>query len=67
MPEVRSIAQLGNRLRVLMPRDAAEPERRIAAALAESNPSAAVQRVGASLEDVFVAATQLRAQAERAA
>ncbi len=67
VPEVRSIAQLGNRLRVLMPRDAVEPERRIAAALAESNPSAAVQQVGASLEDVFVAATQLRARAERAA
>jgi ABC-2 type transport system ATP-binding protein len=67
VPEVRSIAQLGNRLRVLMPRDAAEPERRIAAALAASNPSAAVQQVGASLEDVFVAATRLRARAERAA
>ncbi len=67
VPEVRSIAQLGNRLRVLMPRDAVEPERRIAAALAERNPSAAVQQVGASLEDVFVAATQLRARAERAA
>ena len=67
VPEVRSIAQLGNRLRVLMPRDAAEPERRIAGALAESNPAASVQQVGASLEDVFVAATQLRARAERAA
>ena len=67
VPEMRSIAQLGNRLRVLMPRAAAEPERRIANALAESNPSAAVQQVGASLEDVFVAATQMRARAERAA
>ena len=67
LPEVRSIAQLGNRLRVLMPRDAAEPERRIAAALAADNAGASVQRVGASLEDVFVAATQLRARPERAA
>ena len=67
VPEVRSIAQLGNRLRVLMPRDAVEPERRIQSALAADNAGASVQRVGASLEDVFVAATRLRARAERAA
>ena len=67
VPDVRSIAQLGNRLRVLMPRDAAEPERRIEAALAADNAGASVQRVGASLEDVFVAATRLRTRAERAA
>jgi ABC-2 type transport system ATP-binding protein len=66
VPEVRSIAQLGNRLRVLMPRDAIEPERRLQAALAPDNASASVQRVGASLEDVFVAATRLRADSEAA-
>jgi ABC-2 type transport system ATP-binding protein len=58
--EVRSIAQLGNRLRVLMPKTAAEPERRLRAALAPDNAGASVERVGASLEDVFVAATRLR-------
>jgi len=58
--EVRSIAQLGNRLRVLMPRTAVEPERRLREALAPDNAGASVERVGASLEDVFVAATRLR-------
>ncbi len=67
---VRSVAQLGNRLRVLLPRGTPEPERLIRAALADGNPGASVERVGASLEDVFVAATRLRsdgAQPERAA
>ncbi len=71
IPAVRSVAQLGNRLRVLMPRDAVEPERQLKAALAPENAAASVERVGASLEDVFVAATRLRngasAAAERAA
>ncbi|MGQ0385277.1 MAG: ABC transporter ATP-binding protein [Gammaproteobacteria bacterium] len=58
--EVRSIAQLGHRLHVLMFRGAPEPERRIAAALASHCPDARVERVGASLEDVFVAATRLQ-------
>jgi len=65
VPEVRSIAQLGNRLRVLMPRDAVEPERQLKAVLAPDNAAASVERVGASLEDVFVAATRLRAEAEQ--
>ncbi len=69
LPAVRSIAQLGHRLRVLVHRDAAEPERELRAALAELCPDATVQRVGASLEDVFVAATRLQdgAGRERAA
>jgi ABC-2 type transport system ATP-binding protein len=58
LPEVRSVAQLGHRLHVLMRRDAPEPERRLAAALAPHCPDARVERVGASLEDVFVAATR---------
>ncbi len=65
VPAIRSVAQLGNRLRVLMPRDAHEPERELLAALAPHCPGARVERVGASLEDVFVAATRLR-QAVRA-
>jgi len=69
LPEVRSVAQLGHRLHVLLSRDAPEPEHRLAAALAPHCPDARVERVGASLEDVFVAATRLRggAAAERAA
>jgi ABC-2 type transport system ATP-binding protein len=58
--EVRSIAQLGHRLHVLLRRDAPEPERRLAEALAPHCPDARVERVEASLEDVFVAATRLR-------
>ena len=71
LPAVRSIAQLGHRLRVLVHRDAHEPERELAAALAPHCTDASVERVGASLEDVFVAATRLRSApanpAERAA
>jgi ABC-2 type transport system ATP-binding protein len=62
---VRSIAQLGNRLRVLLPRGTAEPVRLIRAALADGNPGAQVEQVGASLEDVFVAATRLRGEVTR--
>ncbi len=60
LPEVKSVAQLGRRLHVLLSRNVAEPERRIAAALAPHCAGASVERVGASLEDVFVAATRLR-------
>ncbi len=60
LPEVRSVAQLGHRLHVLMRRDTPEPERRLSAALAPHCPDARVERVGASLEDVFVAATRLK-------
>ena len=69
LPEVRSVAQLGHRLHVLLSRDTPEPERRLAQALAPHCPDARVERVGASLEDVFVAATRLRdgAAVERAA
>jgi hypothetical protein len=59
---VRSIAQLGNHLRVLLPRDAEDPVARLRAALAAASPGAVVERVGASLEDVFVAATRLRGE-----
>jgi len=70
LPEVRSVAQLGNRLRVLLPRSAKDPVALLRGALAAGNPKATVERVGASLEDVFVAATRLRedaVQPERAA
>ena len=70
LPEVRSVAQLGNRLRVLLPRSAKDPVTLLRGALASGNPKASVEQVSASLEDVFVAATRLRedaAQPERAA
>ena len=70
VPAVRSIAQLGNRLRVLLPRSTANPVELLRAALAAGNGTATVEQVGASLEDVFVAATRLREDAalpERAA
>jgi ABC-2 type transport system ATP-binding protein len=65
--EVQSIAQLGNRLHVLLPRDAVDPERRLREAMAAAGLAASVERVGATLEDVFVAATRLRRDAEVAA
>lgn len=71
VPEVRSLAQLGNRLHVLLRRDTADPEGRLRLHLAEGCPDARVERVGATLEDVFVAVTRLRgvpeAGVERAA
>ena len=60
VPAVRSIAQLGNRLHVLVHRDAIDPERELRGLLAGQCPDARVERVGATLEDVFVAATLLR-------
>ena len=70
MPAVLSVAQLGNRLRVLLPQRHGDPVGRLRAALAAGNARRTVERVGASLEDVFVAATRLRDDAalpERAA
>ncbi len=60
VPAVRSMAQLGNRLHVLVHRELAEPERELRAALAGHCAEARVEKVGATLEDVFVAATILR-------
>jgi ABC-2 type transport system ATP-binding protein len=60
---VRSVAQLGNRLRVLLPRGTDQPVELVRTALATDNPHATVEKVGASLEDVFVAATRLRGEA----
>jgi len=60
VPAVRSIAQLGNRLHVLVHRDAVDPEGELRRLLATGCADAGVERVGATLEDVFVAATLLR-------
>ena len=52
----RSVAQLGNRLRVLLDPDDPEAAERVRAAVADSGASIARARPG--LEDVFVAATE---------
>ena len=56
--EVRSVAQLGQRLHALVDRDVAAPETRIAEALEAAGVDARVALAHASLEDVFVAATR---------
>jgi ABC-2 type transport system ATP-binding protein len=55
---VKSVAQLGNRLHALLSKERAEPEESIRALLAKQHVEGKVERVRASLEDVFVAATQ---------
>jgi ABC-2 type transport system ATP-binding protein len=54
---VRSVAQIGTRLHALLARDLPEPERAVAGWLAAAGLAGAVERVGATLEDVFVAST----------
>jgi ABC-2 type transport system ATP-binding protein len=55
---VKSVAQLGNRLHALLSKGRAQPEESIRALLAQHRVEGKVERVRASLEDVFVAATQ---------
>ncbi len=59
LPAVRSVAQLGSRLHVLIERGVSDPEAMLQAALAGSARTARIERVNATLEDVFVAATRL--------
>lgn len=54
---IRSIAQLGNRLHALLAPGISSPERRIQELMVAAHVAAKVERVRASLEDVFVAAT----------
>ena len=58
---VKSVAQLGNRLHALLAQDRADPEGSIRALLAQQRVQGKVERVRASLEDVFVAATRFDA------
>ncbi len=58
LPEVKSVTQLGVRLRVLIPQEVADPLELIRKALADGGIAAESRVVGASLEDVFVAVTQ---------
>ncbi|HEY4367860.1 MAG TPA: ABC transporter ATP-binding protein [Steroidobacteraceae bacterium] len=56
-PFVRSVAQLGTRLHALLDRSLNEPEVRVRSLLKDKGIEGTVERVRASLEDVFVAAT----------
>jgi ABC-2 type transport system ATP-binding protein len=56
-PFVRSIAQLGTRLHALLDLSLSDPQERVRALLKERGIEGTVERVRASLEDVFVAAT----------
>lgn len=68
LPAVISITQLGTRLRVLVDRvPGVDPAAQLSEALAGAGLAAEVERVVASLEDVFVAATRPAARAARAA
>ncbi len=62
---VRSIAQLGSRLHLLVDRSEPDPESRVRAVISPACPDASVERVAASLEDVFVAATGFRRSGSR--
>jgi ABC-2 type transport system ATP-binding protein len=61
---VKSVAQLGNRLHALLAQDRADPEGSIRALLAQHHVQGKVERVHASLEDVFVASTRFNADEE---
>ncbi|MFO1406179.1 MAG: ABC transporter ATP-binding protein [Steroidobacteraceae bacterium] len=59
-PALRSVAQLGVRLHALIDPAVESPDERVRALLRTAGVEAEVERVGASLEDVFVAATGFR-------
>lgn len=59
---VRSVAQLGIRLHVLLASDIRNATEEVNAWLAESGVAANVEQVAANLEDVFVAATRTNAR-----
>jgi ABC-2 type transport system ATP-binding protein len=62
---VKSVAQLGNRLHALLAQDRADPEGSIRKLLGQRGVQGKVERVHASLEDVFVAATRFDTDGER--
>jgi ABC-2 type transport system ATP-binding protein len=65
LPDVKSVTQLGVRLRVLIPLEVEDPLELIRSALAQAAITAEMHVVRASLEDVFVAVTQGNGEAER--
>jgi ABC-2 type transport system ATP-binding protein len=66
VPEVESSAQLGTRLRALLAHSVADPVDTVRRALAAAAVTATAQLAGASLEDVFVAATGERRERKAA-
>jgi ABC-2 type transport system ATP-binding protein len=66
-PEVRSVTQLGVRLRVLIPSSIEDPLELVSRTLAAQGIQAESSLVGASLEDVFVAVTLKDPPEEKAA
>lgn len=67
MDEVKSVTQLGVRLRVLVPEATREPLALVSDALGAVGMKASSEMVGASLEDVFVAVTMKDVVADEAA
>jgi ABC-2 type transport system ATP-binding protein len=61
---VKSVAQLGTRLHALLARDQPNPEEAVRKLLQTQRVHGTVERVRASLEDVFVAATGFRSDDE---
>jgi len=61
---VKSVAQLGNRLHALLDPQRSDPEASIRTLLEKQGVAGKVERVRASLEDVFVAATGFNADEE---
>lgn len=57
LPQVRSLAQLGLKLHVLLDREVSDAPAAVSDALRAASVEASVQSTNASLEDVFVAAT----------
>jgi ABC-2 type transport system ATP-binding protein len=64
--EVRSLAQLGLRLHVLVDQGVSDAAERVRKTLAAANIDAKVERTRANLEDVFVAATLPKANEDKA-
>ena len=60
VPEVASVTQLGVRLRVLIPKGVVDPTGLVRQALQRQQVSAQVEEATPSLEDVFVAVTELQ-------
>ncbi|MAE93286.1 MAG: ABC transporter ATP-binding protein [Deltaproteobacteria bacterium] len=58
LPEVKSAAQLGTRLHALVDRSVDDPVARLERSLADARLAASCRAAPATLEDVFVAATQ---------
>ncbi len=63
---IKSVAQLGNRLHALLDPQRADPEGSIRALLDQHRVQGKVERVRASLEDVFVASTRFKADGDAA-